>query len=186
MNDDDNLPGWATPLDGINAHVNSWDMPHIAQAKILDHALQIQNKKNSEAWEQRSAAAGSNIGNGTQNNFSAGTTYSGGGKNTGTATIRKLNNVSTSHQDYLIEARRRGRIEEHERKSAFYTKICKIAGVFFLMAILFMISDIQGRFIPFKYKWIEFFAPRIVLFASLIVAAVAISLQSKIIAPEEK
>ena len=171
MSDNDNLPSGATPLDGVNSYVLPSDLPYIAQAKIWNHDIQQQNNLNANEWQQKSTsiATGSNFG----------------GVLTGYRMITDRHITRTSHLANYIESRRIELVDKRKEKLAVYTKICKIAAVFFLMAILFMISDIQGRYIPFKYKWIEFFAPRIVLLISIIVIATTISKRFKSVTSEE-
>lgn len=181
MNDYDNLPTSATPLDAFNAGVSKWDDPHIAWSKLMVHDLE--NANALQRQQDSAAAAAASISPGLS------TTPFVGSSNQQIDYMRyiyDMNRMSVVSLAREIEGERLQLVAKREKAAKPARQLRRVAIVGFLITAWLVLFSFKLPFIPAKYQALEYFGARIGLIASIWGIFAASSRIAKTHDPEEK
>lgn len=179
MNDYDNLPVGATPLDAVNAGVNKSDDPYIAWSKLMTHDLENANALR----RQQDSAAAASVSPGSS------ATASVGSNDQQIARMRyiyDMNMMSVASLAGGIEGERRQLVAKREKAAKPARQLRLVAIVGFLVTAWLVLFSFKLPFIPAKYQALEYLGARIGLIASIWGIFAASSRIAKTHDPEEK
>lgn len=186
MDDFDNLPFSATPMNAFNAGVNSYDHPSIASAKLMTQQLQQQNAQ----WQSYSDAQGTST--------LAGGTYAAGGAPGGRSgpprssiaqtltSIRQFNITSAYSLAGRIHYERTRLAYKRQMATESMRKVCRVSAIVFAIMLVLVVFGIKMPFVSYRYAVAEYWTSRLLLIAALIVLVKTASAIGKAVTAEER